>query len=412
MCQILNGLLMNENHPIQVVHIITRMILGGAQENTALTMEGLAAQADTYHAILLTGPTVGPEGELMHRLDSNKIEWQLVPRLQREIAPVADFICLLQLIRLLKKLRPHIVHTHSSKAGILGRLAAWLCGVPVVIHTIHGLPFHPYEKVWLNWIYIVLEKWCAKITQRIITVADAMKLQAIAAGVANEQKFVTIYSGMEVNIFLAHTDVRHLRQQLGLTMEHIVLGVISRLAPLKGHNYLINIAAEVVARYPNARFLFVGDGRLREELQQAVAQKKLQDFFIFAGLVPQDSIPGYIQAMDYCIHPSLREGLAKVLPQAILCNRPVISFDIDGAREVVLPERTGYLVAPGDEQALLTAILRLLQERGLPNPLSQSERAEFIEQFDANHMVRQIANVYQNCLQAPECRASLSRKPN
>jgi glycosyltransferase involved in cell wall biosynthesis len=390
--------------PLKIVHVITRMILGGAQENTLLTVEGLAAQPQRYEVVLLTGPTVGREGELLERLNLNHIDWRLVPHLTREISPWQEILGFWELVAFFRRIRPDIVHTHSSKAGILGRLAAWYCHVPVVIHTIHGLPFHSYQNFVLNRVYITLEKLCARLSDRIITVADAMKRQAMQAGVANESKFVTVYSGMEVGPFIREMNSDDLRQQLGLQANDIVLGVIARLAPLKGHDYLFHIAPEIVSRYPAVKFLFVGDGSLYQELQRQTDNMQLRKHMIFAGLVAPEMIPRYIRVMDCCIHPSLREGLARVLPQAILCDKPVISFDIDGAKEVVVPGRTGYLVPPGDERILLQTILGWLESRRLPDPFSASEKAQFIAQFRAENMVARIEEVYQESLAEKQCR--------
>lgn len=376
------------------------MILGGAQENTSLTVEGLAVQQKKYDVVLLTGPTVGREGELLQRLDRRHVPWQLIPHLTREISPWQDTLGFWELVHRLRRLRPDIVHTHSSKAGILGRLAAHYCHVPVIVHTIHGLPFHPYQNKLLNQSYIALEKMCARLSDCIITVADAMKFQAMQAGVAEQDKFTTIYSGMEVDAFIQPQESDSLRRKLGLQPEDTVLGVIARLAPLKGHEYLFAIAPEIISRYPSVKFLLVGDGPLYEAMQRQIQRDRLQNHVVFAGLVPQEAIPAYIQAMDCCIHPSLREGLARVLPQAILCDRPVISFDVDGAKEVVIPGHTGYLVPPGDKTSLLQAILTWLANKKMPQPLTADERALFIQRFRAEHMVARIEEVYQKCLGA------------
>lgn len=387
-----------QKKPIKVVHVITRMILGGAQENTLITVKMLAARPQEYKVVLCTGLTIGREGELLEELKRVGIEWYLYPQLKREIAPVDDVVALYKLIRFFYKFKPDIVHTHSSKAGILGRVAAWVTRVPVIIHTIHGLPFDSYQRPLWNKFYVFLETICAWMSSSLITVSGEMKERAIQAGVAGEEKFVTIYSGMDVELFSQTRNVTYLKKQLGIGPEDIVLGVVSRLAPFKGHQYLLNIAPAIIRQYPNVKFLFVGDGALRNELEEEAQKKQILPYIIFAGLVSHEKIPEYIQVMHCVIHPSLREGLARVIPQAILSNRPVISFEIGGAKEVVIPGKTGYLVSPGDEKALLAAILKLLSEKGLPNPLTVPERESLATKFRGETMVARIEQVYQTWL--------------
>ena len=182
--------------PIKVYHVITRMIIGGAQENTLYTVEGLHADP-RFDVKLITGPAVGPEGDLLARGRSKGIAVTVIRHMRRAINPVRDLIVFLQLWRMFVRERPHIVHTHSSKAGILGRLAAWFAGVPVIIHTIHGLPFHPYQSRAQNRLYVFLEKLCTRVSHKIIVVANAMRDTCLARGIGTASRYVRIFSGME-----------------------------------------------------------------------------------------------------------------------------------------------------------------------------------------------------------------------
>src|SRR5215207_3554310 len=184
-----------------VVHGITRLILGGAQENTLYNCEDLIERHGD-EVTLITGPAEGPEGDLFERARRNIRDVVVLPELKRSIDPKADGAAYRRLIEEIGKRKPHIVHTHSSKAGILGRAAAWKLRVPAVVHTIHGLPFHPFERWWKNRLYVAAERWAARRCHKIIAVADAMIDQAVAAGVAPREKFVAIPSGMEVETFL------------------------------------------------------------------------------------------------------------------------------------------------------------------------------------------------------------------
>ncbi len=264
-------------------------------------------------------------------------------------------------------MKPEVVHTHSSKAGISGRAAAWHEKVPAVVHTIHGLPFGPSESPWKNRAYVALERWAAKRCHAIVSVCDAMTEQALEAGVGRSRVSTqTVYSGMDVNAFLepprSRTEVR--RGGSGW------LRTRSRSAPWPGSSNAkattisLRSRPAVLAANPKVRFVFIGDGLLRDRLIADTERLGLRHAFQFVGLVPPARIPELLGAMDAIVHPSLREGLARVLPQGLLTGRPVISYDVDGAREVVLPE-TGVLLRPRDLPGLQAAILRLAADPAL-----------------------------------------------
>ncbi len=232
----------------------------------------------------------------------------------------------------MRGLRPEVVHTHSGKAGLLGRLAAWRLHVPAIVHTVHGAPFHPYQSAAARFVLRNCERFAAARCDAIVSVADAMTEQLVAAGVAPAEKFQTVYSGLEVEPLLAAAAERAaLRRQLGYGDEQIVVGKIARLFHLKGHEYLIAAAERAVQADPRLQFLLVGDGLLAARLHDQIDRSGLGKHFRFAGLVPPERIPAYLAAMDIVVHTSLREGLARVLPQALIAGKPVISYDIDGA---------------------------------------------------------------------------------
>jgi glycosyltransferase involved in cell wall biosynthesis len=344
------------NKPIKVHHVITRMIIGGAQENTLYTVEGLHADP-RYDVKLITGPAVGPEGDLLARGKSKGIAVRILKHMRRSINPVRDMIIFLQLWCMFVRERPRIVHTHSSKAGILGRLAAWFAGVPVIIHTIHGLPFHPYQSRIQNRLYVFLEKLCTRISHRIIVVANAMRDKCVAQGIGTASKYLRVFSGMESSAFAAGEGARAgKRVELGLKPDDFVVAKVARLFPLKGHRDLIDAAPDLCDRFPHMRFLFIGDGVLQDSLKARIDELGLTDRFVFAGLVPPSTVPAYLAAADMVVHTSYREGLARVLPQGLLSCRPVVSYNVDGAPEVIEDGVNGHLVAPGDLPGLGAAM--------------------------------------------------------
>ena len=392
---------------MKIVHIITRMILGGAQENTLFTCEGQHLDPNN-EVILITGPAIGREGELVERARECGFQVIMVDEMRREINPWLDFLTLRSLTRHLRELQPHVVHTHSSKAGILGRMAAQKAKVPVVIHTIHGPAFHP-NQMWIkNAFFIALERYATRKSDKILCVADAMSQQAIDAGVAPADMFVTVRSGMEVEHF--RDSPRHreeMRRKLGFEQDEIVVGKIARLAHLKGYEFMIELAQNLCPRYPNLKFMFIGDGALHDSLQQQAQESGIGDRIVFTGLVPATEIPACISAMDILVHTSLREGLARVLPQALISGKPVVSFDIVGAREVCLNDETGFLIPPRDQKALEDAVEKLIVNPNLRTQLGTKGQELFTGAFSKEVMVEQINEVYRKCLaiKAPEALA-------
>lgn len=383
---------------LRIMHIITRLILGGAQENTLLTVEGLLRRG--HDVRLVTGPALGPEGSLIQRAERNGVPLRIIDSMRRAVNPWRDFASYVALRRLIGEFRPHVVHTHSSKAGILGRMAAKRCGVPCVVHTIHGLPFHPYEGALRNRLYIYLERRAARMCDLIITVADAMTEQALAAGVGERKKFLTIYSGLEVGMFrpLSLEERARFRAALGLPSDAAVICKVARLFELKGHEFLLRAMPRIIAAVPSARLVLVGDGILRDGLQKMARDAGIAERVIFAGLVPPEEISNYVGMADVVAHCSLREGLARALPQALLCGVPVAAYDIDGAREAVIDGETGRLVAPESVGELAEAIVEMLTDREKAARLAARGRERCLEMFDAAKMTDQIAAAYERIL--------------
>ncbi|MEZ6126628.1 MAG: glycosyltransferase family 4 protein [Planctomycetaceae bacterium] len=383
---------------MRTAHIITRLIIGGAQENTLFNVD------DQHHlhgddVCLMTGPGLGPEGTLEQRARDRGLDLRLIPEMRRSLHPWRDIQCYRTLRRMLQEYQPDIVHTHSSKAGILGRRAAWSLGLPCV-HSIHGAAFHTGQPAVLfkayQWAERIADRWC----QHFITVCDAMTRQYLAAGIGTPEKFTTVYSGMDVDHFLTPSRPREeLRKELGLTDDHVVVGKVARLFNLKGHQYLIEAAPEIVRRMPQVRFLLVGDGILKDQFQARIAELGLTQNFVFAGLVPPELVGTYIHAMDLLVHTSVWEGLARVLPQALICGRPVISYDIDGAAEVCINNQTGILLPPESIEQLSEAVVRLAGDPELRKRLGTNGRLQMTDRFRHQSMTEQIRQVYENVLQ-------------
>lgn len=378
---------------MKVVHFITRMIVGGAQENTLLTVED---QHRDYHddVTLLTGPGLGPEGSLIERAHAGGLQVEVLPQLRRALHPWRDWSSWRALLKFLRSSRPDVLHTHSSKAGVLGRAAAARLRIPVV-HTVHGASFHYGQSPLAYRVYQAAERYAGRQTDHFISVCDAMTDHYVAAGIAPRERFTTIYSGMEVEPFLRADEHRDaVRRQFDFTDEDIVVGKIARLFPLKGHEFLLKAAPAIVARNPRVKFLLVGDGILQQPFREQIARDGLTDHFRFAGLVPPAEVSRLMGGMDLVVHTSLWEGLARVLPQALISGRPVVSYDVDGAREVVLPGETGFLLPPQSVEELATSVLALADDAELRTRFGRTGRERFTDQFRHQTMTRRIREVY------------------
>jgi glycosyltransferase involved in cell wall biosynthesis len=382
---------------MRIVHVITRLIVGGAQENTLLTAAGQVEEFGD-DVIVVTGPGAGPEGSLEEWALQRGLAVRLIPEMGRAIRPWKDWKSYQAIATAIRELSPDIVHTHSSKAGILGRAAAHRQQVPVV-HTIHGAAFHFGQSRLSQAVFRQAERWAARRCQKLISVCDAMTRQYVNARIATPEMFTTIYSGMDVEPFLDPPRSREeVRAELGFQDDDIVVGKVARLFNLKGHRYLLEAASQIIEKCPRARFLLVGDGPLRDQFEARISRDGLADHFVLAGLVPPGRIPELLHATDLVVHASVWEGLARVLPQSMIAGKPVVSFEIDGAPEVVLHEETGLLVQPESVEGLIESVTRLASDQELRDRMGNAGCRRWTETFRYQEMARLVREVYQDVL--------------
>ena len=384
---------------MRIVHVITRLIVGGAQENTLLSCEG---QHDMGHDVtLVTGSPTGPEGTLLERARGHGYRVIETPHLVRNLDPRADLAAYRFLERAIGGLRPDVVHTHSSKAGILGRFAARAARAKAVVHTIHGLAFTASGRAVVNAAYVVAERRAARLSDRICCVADAMTRQSLANGIGEPWQYVTVHSGMDVRPFLdaATPSVRAAtRERLRLKPEHVAVGTIARLFDLKGHDDLIALAPDLCRRFPDVRFLWVGDGTLRPRFEREIAAAGLADRFVLAGLVSPGEIPELAGAMDVLVHPSRREGLARALPQGSLAGCPTLCYDVDGNAEALIEGVTGHAVRPFDVATLGDRLAELVADADRRRTMGEAGRAFVKDRFATGRMVEKLDRVYRDVL--------------
>lgn len=378
---------------MRVTHVITRLIVGGAQENTISTVLGLADRQE-FQLELLSGPTTGPEGSLESRLAVRPGALKVLPDLVRPVHPWHDFHAYWVLRRHFEATRPAIVHTHSGKAGILGRLAAARADVPVILHTIHGPSFGPFQGPVANTLFRTAERFAGRKTSHFVTVADAMRRQYLEAGIGRAEDYTTIYSGFHLQPYLTAENAPAVRARYGIGADDIVIGKIARLFNLKGHDTLFQIAPELMRENPRIKLLLVGDGAWREKFETQARELGLANRIAFTGLVPPEEVPALVGIMDILVHLSVREGLPRALPQAMAAGKPVVAWDCDGAGEVCLHERTGLLIRFGDLPTLSKALRLLAADPAQRARLGSAGRVFVSDRFDVQAMVDRIAELY------------------
>ena len=389
---------------MRVTHLITRLVIGGAQENTLATIRSLR-QKPSVEVKLISGPTLGPEGSLENAARNifevtatpspPENNFTIVPELVRPVHPLKDFIALRKLEKILREQQPDLVHTHSGKAGILGRLAAKRAGVPIIIHHIHGPSFGPFQGAVANFIFTAAEKYAARVTDHFFCSADAMTKLYLAAGIGRPEQFTRIFSGFNLEPFLKATNDLALRQKLGLDETHFVIGKVARIFKLKGHADLLAAFAKIAPELPHARLLFVGDGSLRGEIENQARSLGLADKVIFTGLVPPDEVARYVGIMDCLAHFSYREALSRALPQALAAGKPVVAYDFDGADEVCLENETGFLVRTGDTDTAANKLSLLARDPELRSRLGRAGQNFVRKNFSVEKMIADQYAVYQ-----------------
>ncbi len=402
---------------MRIVHIITRLILGGAQQNTILTA---AHQVQRGHEVHLAyGPIYGPEGSLLADARASGAHLHEVATLRRAVLPPHDLLCYIALRRLIRRLRPGVVHTHSSKAGILGRAAAWAERVPVVVHTIHGLPFHDQQPLWLYRAYVLAERLAAARCHALVGITQAMVDAFHREGIGAGRPFSVIPSGVDTRRFTvadSDRDRAALRAELGLGdhADAFIIGIVARLDRLKGQRDLLEVLPEIRRRSQRSvHLLLVGDGWDRPAIERLIAQRGLGDAVTLTGLVPLDRVPQYLRAMDLMALPSYQEGQGRTLVEAMLCGTPVVAYAAGGIPQVCQDGLTGRLVPVGDREGLTEAILELLHHPALARQLADAARAHARTHFSAEAMTGRLEALYtQLAMRGKRPRASVKRVSN
>lgn len=381
---------------IRVLHPITRLIIGGAQENTMLTAQLL--DKASWDIAVVAGPQTGSEGSLIETVRERGIVLTLDDSLVREINPLKDLLAILRLRRLIKQGGYTIVHTHSSKAGIVGRWAAKLAGAPIIVHTVHGWGHHERQPPLVRLYYIWLEKLTLPITDRLIAVTSKDIEKGLRDGIGKPENYLVIRSGIELDRFgRPQVSRQATRATWGIPEDAPLIGTVTRLSPQKAPLDFVRAAAQVAEQHPQAWFMMVGDGPLRGEVEKLAQEVGIADRLVLTGL--RRDVPELMAAFDLFALSSLWEGLPRVIPQAMATGLPVVATACDGSAEAVEDGVTGFLVPPGEPAVLAQRLGQLLAEPDLASQMGEMGLARAPE-FDVQRMVAQIDALYRELLQA------------
>jgi len=373
--------------PLRVLHIITQSRpLGGAQQNTLALVTRMDRQRFTSHL------ACGPGGPLIDAAREAGVQVTVLPTLDNPLRPVADARALAGMAALCRRGGFDIVHTHSTKAGLLGRLAAAMCRAPVVVHTIHAAPFHLRQRRIMRgatrWAERAAAPWC----HRLIAVGDQVGEEFARARICSRHKIVTIRSGIDFSRFDAPADRAQIRQQLGIAPGQPVVGAVGHMRPAKGYPYLLDALALLRRRFPDLRLLAAGGGELFGDIAHRARQLGVDDCCLLLG--HREDVPQLLRAMDVFAQASLWEGIPRAVQEAMCVGLPVVATDVNGTSEVVEHGVTGLLVPPGDAPALAQGIGDLLAEPGAAARMGQAARRRISSEFSIERTVQKTEALY------------------
>lgn len=384
----------------KVLHLITRLCVGGAQKNTLLTAELLDKKK--WDVMLAAGSVDSREGSMEGEIPHD-VPFVKFPELQRELNPYRDIRALFKLYFFMRTFRFDVVHTHVSKAGIIGRMAAKLAKVPVIVHTPHGHVFHSYYGFFKTSLFKMLEKLSARVTDKIIALTEQEMNEHLELGIGTAKKFEVIESGIELEHFTCGKKSfsrDSMREQWGLKPEHRVVGTVARLVPIKGHEFLIQAVPDIIKVHPQSRFLIVGDGERKEELRMLAEKLGVSPYVTMTGF--QRDVQPFYSLMDVFVLPSLNEGMGRVILEAMSCSVPVVAAAVGGILNLVKDGETGILVPPRDASALARAVCDVLSSPEKTARLSENAKKN-LDAFSAEIMVQKIEALYENLLKEKAC---------
>ncbi len=380
---------------VKVLHIITRLIKGGADENTMITVKGLSKKEFEIDLMIGAESDWDISGELS---GVNVIKNSM---LIRNIHPLKDLLAFIKIMSLCLRKKYDIVHTHTAKAGILGRFAAYLCGGRIIIHTLHGSTFHNSAGPLAKNVYIFLERLAFKVTHKMIVVGTDLRDRYIASKIGRKKDYIVIRSGFDLDRFLlSKQTIQNYRiqtcHQWGIDKYSFVFGSVSRLEDRKGHIYLLKAISPLLQQYPNTYLVIAGEGAQKHFLMQFAKSHGISEKVMFTGY--RSDIEKVISAFDVFVLTSLWEGLPRVLVQASALAKPIVTFDVEGAKEIVENNSNGFIVALKDVEGLKNRLLYFLNSPNDADNMGQKGRGKVSSDWHRDVMVQNIRDLYYDLL--------------
>ncbi|MDB9822169.1 glycosyltransferase family 4 protein [Deltaproteobacteria bacterium] len=377
---------------INILHIHTLPVISGSGINTFLTMKGMDSK------IFNVELACAPGGSLIDLVQKNHMKVRTFKNLVQPIHPLKDLLSIIELTFFLRNNYYHIVHTHNSKAGFVGRLAASIARVPVIIHTVHGFAFHNQEPLWRRMLFRNLEKVASHLCDNMIFISQPLVDWALREGVANQEKIVKIYSGIDLDQFQPATvdERQRVREKWNIGHDEAVIGIISKLWEGKGHEVLIEAFKDIKKDFNTAKLVIVGEGYLDDKLHGLADEFGLTDSVLFTGF--QANVSEIIASFDIAVLPSFFEGMGRVLLEAMAMEKPVVASRVGGIPDLVKDSINGFLTTPGDVEGLADALKKLLNDKNLAIKMGKEARKGVTEKFSADAMLRSINNLYTECL--------------
>jgi len=372
--------------------------MGGSAQNTLLTCQELS---DKYEMVLVHGASLESgmtdlEKQIVvdgvEKAKKKGVKVITLPSLVRSIRPIKDFKALFALTWLIFEEKPGIVHTHSSKGGILGRLAAKWCGVPHIIHTPHGHVFYGHFGRLASKIFLWIERAFSKFTDRMVALTNGEKDDYIKMSACPPEKLLTIHSGVDIRQFIqSNGNTAEKRRSLGLGQKEAVIGFVGWLLPIKGPDYLLKAMDYIWPEQPETVLVMVGKGELDVDLRAEALRKNVNGKVKFLGW--REDINELMPVFDMLVLPSLNEGMGRVLVEAMAAGKPVVASRVGGIPDLVRHGETGYLVPPADEKSVADAILMLLNNRDEAKLMGQRGK-QLCQQFSLGAMIAKLDDLY------------------
>jgi len=388
---ITQNLTSNNDHKIKIAQVITRMDWGGAPDIVRILCERL--DRAIYEVTLIMGPSISLSAKSEEFFSKFKGKIIVVPSLRRDINIFYDFFAFVKLYMVLRAKKFDIAHTHTAKAGALGRLAAYLSGTPKIIHMSHGHNFYGYFGKLGSALVIAAERFLDKFTDQTIALTELERNDLISFKVSKVEKIVVVNSGLELDYFKDVTvDITRKRESFGIKNAEKVVGFVSRLEPVKGAQVVIEAARGICEKFANVKFLIAGEGSLRQKLEQEAEKFNLKDKCLFLGW--REDVPEILAILDVLIQPSLNEAVGRIFIEAGASGVPVVATKVGGIPEIVLDGQTGILIEPNDAQGLAQAVISLLENEEERKRMGLNAKNRVNEKFSAQSMVDSIAQIY------------------